>query len=178
MILFRTLWRAEQVSLTVWDTGTTRKLLSSAWDWWKWSNLLRFSIPVRSCRLSSKAVEWPIWLRRATVAVTAVSLKPLSKPKRVLRNWRKRCWTGSSSKDLPPQKKLTSCWRTRIWKPSISIIFIDWWFLIMILLNWRFPLFTAVHRICSGEIAPEQMIDCIRNHPEHMWVTVKCLDKP
>jgi len=32
----------------------------------------------------------------------------------------------------------------------------------------KFPLFTAVHRICIGEIAPEQMIDCIRNHPEHM----------
>jgi glycerol-3-phosphate dehydrogenase (NAD+) len=32
----------------------------------------------------------------------------------------------------------------------------------------RFPLFTAIHQICKGELAPEQMIDCIRNHPEHM----------
>lgn len=32
----------------------------------------------------------------------------------------------------------------------------------------KFPLFTAIHRICRGELAPEQMIDCIRNHPEHM----------
>ena len=34
--------------------------------------------------------------------------------------------------------------------------------------TFRFPLFTAIHRICLGELAPEQMIDCIRNHPEHM----------
>lgn len=32
----------------------------------------------------------------------------------------------------------------------------------------KFPLFTAIHRICLGELSPEQMIDCIRNHPEHM----------
>jgi len=32
----------------------------------------------------------------------------------------------------------------------------------------RFPLFTAIHRICIGEIAPQEMIECIRNHPEHM----------
>lgn len=32
----------------------------------------------------------------------------------------------------------------------------------------KFPLFTAIHRICVGEIKPAQMIDCIRNHPEHM----------
>ncbi|XP_046453440.1 glycerol-3-phosphate dehydrogenase [NAD(+)], cytoplasmic-like [Daphnia pulex] len=32
----------------------------------------------------------------------------------------------------------------------------------------KFPLFTAIHRICLGELSPEQMVDCIRNHPEHM----------
>ncbi|KAL7638590.1 UNVERIFIED_CONTAM: hypothetical protein RMT77_011162 [Armadillidium vulgare] len=32
----------------------------------------------------------------------------------------------------------------------------------------RFPLFTAIHKICIGEIPPTQMIECIRNHPEHM----------
>jgi glycerol-3-phosphate dehydrogenase (NAD+) len=32
----------------------------------------------------------------------------------------------------------------------------------------KFPLFTSIHRICVGEIKPAQMIDCIRNHPEHM----------
>lgn len=32
----------------------------------------------------------------------------------------------------------------------------------------RFPLFVAIHRICTGEITPKEMIDCIRNHPEHM----------
>ncbi|XP_066966519.1 glycerol-3-phosphate dehydrogenase [NAD(+)], cytoplasmic isoform X2 [Macrobrachium rosenbergii] len=32
----------------------------------------------------------------------------------------------------------------------------------------RFPLFTSIHRVCLGEIPPSGMIDCIRNHPEHM----------
>ncbi|XP_015584695.1 glycerol-3-phosphate dehydrogenase [NAD(+)], cytoplasmic isoform X3 [Cephus cinctus] len=32
----------------------------------------------------------------------------------------------------------------------------------------RFPLFTAIHRICIGELKPTDLIDCIRSHPEHM----------
>lgn len=32
----------------------------------------------------------------------------------------------------------------------------------------KFPLFTAIHRICMNEIKATQLIDCIRNHPEHM----------
>ncbi|XP_054281544.1 glycerol-3-phosphate dehydrogenase [NAD(+)], cytoplasmic isoform X2 [Macrosteles quadrilineatus] len=32
----------------------------------------------------------------------------------------------------------------------------------------KFPLFTAVHKICVGELKPQAFIDCIRNHPEHM----------
>lgn len=32
----------------------------------------------------------------------------------------------------------------------------------------KFPLFTAIHKICSGELRPEDLINCIRNHPEHM----------
>lgn len=32
----------------------------------------------------------------------------------------------------------------------------------------RFPLFVAIHRICKREIPPSEMIECIRNHPEHM----------
>nr|WIM01449.1 glycerol-3-phosphate dehydrogenase [Limnephilus lunatus] len=32
----------------------------------------------------------------------------------------------------------------------------------------KFPLFTAIHRICIGELKPSDMIDCIRSHPEHM----------
>ncbi|OQR73801.1 glycerol-3-phosphate dehydrogenase-like, partial [Tropilaelaps mercedesae] len=32
----------------------------------------------------------------------------------------------------------------------------------------RFPLFVAIHRICIGELAPDQMIEALRNHPEHM----------
>ncbi|KAH9492419.1 hypothetical protein Btru_051062 [Bulinus truncatus] len=32
----------------------------------------------------------------------------------------------------------------------------------------RFPIFTAVHKICKGEIPVGEMIECIRNHPEHM----------
>lgn len=33
----------------------------------------------------------------------------------------------------------------------------------------KFPLFTAVYRICKGEIPPSQMVDCIRSHPEHIY---------
>ena len=32
----------------------------------------------------------------------------------------------------------------------------------------RFPLFTAIHRICTGDLKPTDLIDCIRSHPEHM----------
>ncbi|XP_066591679.1 glycerol-3-phosphate dehydrogenase [NAD(+)], cytoplasmic [Prorops nasuta] len=32
----------------------------------------------------------------------------------------------------------------------------------------RFPLFTAIHQICTGELHPSKLIDCIRCHPEHM----------
>ncbi|XP_020710418.2 glycerol-3-phosphate dehydrogenase [NAD(+)], cytoplasmic [Athalia rosae] len=32
----------------------------------------------------------------------------------------------------------------------------------------RFPLFTAIHRICVGELKPDDLIDCIRSHPEHI----------
>uniref|UniRef100_Q6T312 Glycerol-3-phosphate dehydrogenase [NAD(+)] n=1 Tax=Ctenolepisma longicaudatum TaxID=27554 RepID=Q6T312_9INSE len=34
----------------------------------------------------------------------------------------------------------------------------------------RFPLFTAIHKICTGEIQPKNLVDCIRHHPEH----IKC----
>ncbi|XP_060524604.1 glycerol-3-phosphate dehydrogenase [NAD(+)], cytoplasmic isoform X2 [Cylas formicarius] len=32
----------------------------------------------------------------------------------------------------------------------------------------KFPLFTAIHRICMGQLTAQDFIDCIRNHPEHM----------
>uniref|UniRef100_A0AAU8HQE0 Glycerol-3-phosphate dehydrogenase [NAD(+)] n=1 Tax=Glenea cantor TaxID=983541 RepID=A0AAU8HQE0_9CUCU len=32
----------------------------------------------------------------------------------------------------------------------------------------RFPLFTAIHKICTGQLPAQEFIDCIRNHPEHM----------
>ncbi|CAB3403042.1 unnamed protein product [Caenorhabditis bovis] len=32
----------------------------------------------------------------------------------------------------------------------------------------KFPLFTAVHKICKGEMKPAELIDCLRNHPEHL----------
>lgn len=32
----------------------------------------------------------------------------------------------------------------------------------------RFPLFTAVHKICQNEMPVSDMIECIRKHPEHM----------
>lgn len=31
----------------------------------------------------------------------------------------------------------------------------------------EFPLFTAVHRICTGDLAPELLLESLRNHPEH-----------
>ncbi|XP_073943094.1 glycerol-3-phosphate dehydrogenase 1 isoform X2 [Choristoneura fumiferana] len=33
----------------------------------------------------------------------------------------------------------------------------------------KFPLFTAVFRICRGELKPTDFIDCIRSHPEHIF---------
>jgi hypothetical protein len=35
----------------------------------------------------------------------------------------------------------------------------------------KFPLFTAVHRICKKELEPAELIQQIRNHPEHACVT-------
>lgn len=32
----------------------------------------------------------------------------------------------------------------------------------------RFPMFTAVHKICKGEMPVKQFMDCLKNHPEHM----------
>jgi len=32
----------------------------------------------------------------------------------------------------------------------------------------KFPLFVAIHRICVGEVPPTGMVDCIREHPEHL----------
>lgn len=32
----------------------------------------------------------------------------------------------------------------------------------------QFPLFTAVHRICIGELTPSDFITCLKDHPEHM----------
>ncbi|XP_011875108.1 PREDICTED: glycerol-3-phosphate dehydrogenase [NAD(+)], cytoplasmic-like isoform X2 [Vollenhovia emeryi] len=35
-------------------------------------------------------------------------------------------------------------------------------------MEYRFPLFTAIHRICVGELKATDLVDCIRSHPEHM----------
>lgn len=35
-------------------------------------------------------------------------------------------------------------------------------------LEEKFPLFTAVHKICTGQLKPQDLIECIRCHPEHM----------
>uniref|UniRef100_U5EKF5 Glycerol-3-phosphate dehydrogenase [NAD(+)] n=1 Tax=Corethrella appendiculata TaxID=1370023 RepID=U5EKF5_9DIPT len=32
----------------------------------------------------------------------------------------------------------------------------------------KFPLFTAIHKICTGQIKPQNLIDEVRHHPEHM----------
>lgn len=32
----------------------------------------------------------------------------------------------------------------------------------------KFPLFTAIHKICIGELKATELIDCIRSHPEHV----------
>ncbi|XP_025832252.1 glycerol-3-phosphate dehydrogenase [NAD(+)], cytoplasmic isoform X4 [Agrilus planipennis] len=32
----------------------------------------------------------------------------------------------------------------------------------------KFPLFTAIHNICAGKLPAAELINCIRNHPEHM----------
>ncbi|KAL0269677.1 UNVERIFIED_CONTAM: hypothetical protein PYX00_007327 [Menopon gallinae] len=35
-------------------------------------------------------------------------------------------------------------------------------------LEHKYPLFTAVHKICTQELKPQELINCIREHPEHM----------
>lgn len=30
-----------------------------------------------------------------------------------------------------------------------------------------YPLFTAIYKICVGELQPMELINCIRYHPEH-----------
>jgi len=35
-------------------------------------------------------------------------------------------------------------------------------------LEAEFPLFTAVHKICLGQMEPEKLIDAIKNHPAHV----------
>jgi glycerol-3-phosphate dehydrogenase (NAD+) len=32
----------------------------------------------------------------------------------------------------------------------------------------KFPLFTAVHRVCIGELPVEELVTCLRNHPAHL----------
>lgn len=32
----------------------------------------------------------------------------------------------------------------------------------------KFPLFTAIHKICTNQLKPADLVGCIRNHPEHM----------
>ncbi|GFO31784.1 glycerol-3-phosphate dehydrogenase [NAD(+)] [Plakobranchus ocellatus] len=32
----------------------------------------------------------------------------------------------------------------------------------------QFPLFVAIHRICTREVDPRNFIECLRDHPEHM----------
>ncbi|KAI0227012.1 Glycerol-3-phosphate dehydrogenase [NAD(+)], cytoplasmic [Lamellibrachia satsuma] len=32
----------------------------------------------------------------------------------------------------------------------------------------KYPLFTAIHRICIGEMPPQSFIDCLKDHPAHM----------
>jgi glycerol-3-phosphate dehydrogenase (NAD+) len=36
-------------------------------------------------------------------------------------------------------------------------------------LQAKFPLFTSIHKICIGELAPEQLIDCLKQHPVHQY---------
>lgn len=36
----------------------------------------------------------------------------------------------------------------------------------------KFPLFTAIHKICTGQVKPAGFLDCLRNHPEHMQTFV------
>ncbi|XP_051164927.1 glycerol-3-phosphate dehydrogenase [NAD(+)], cytoplasmic-like [Leptopilina boulardi] len=42
----------------------------------------------------------------------------------------------------------------------------------------KFPLFTAVHRICTKEIKPAELINQIRNHPEHVMRMEGVIEDP
>lgn len=35
-------------------------------------------------------------------------------------------------------------------------------------LEERFPLFTAIHEICTGELAADRLVECLKNHPAHI----------
>ena len=35
-------------------------------------------------------------------------------------------------------------------------------------LEAEFPLFTAVHKICLGQLEAEKLIEAIKNHPAHI----------
>jgi len=37
----------------------------------------------------------------------------------------------------------------------------------------KFPMFTAIHKICQGELPVSAFIDCLKNHPEHMDIPLK-----
>jgi len=39
-------------------------------------------------------------------------------------------------------------------------------------LEEKFPLFTAIHKICTNQIKPQELVECIRYHPEHMDTTI------
>lgn len=59
---------------------------------------------------------------------------------------------------------------------QLYISILDWLFtkslfpkyLPVFFLYCRFPLFTAIHNICKGNLEVQKFMDCLKNHPEHM----------
>ncbi|XP_064643487.1 glycerol-3-phosphate dehydrogenase [NAD(+)], cytoplasmic-like isoform X2 [Lineus longissimus] len=41
----------------------------------------------------------------------------------------------------------------------------------------RYPLFTAIHKICSRELPCDQFIECLKNHPEHIDVELDQIER-
>lgn len=89
---------------------------------------------------------------------------------RVLKIWKKKCSTVKSYKVPKLPFKSARCWRLIRWKTSkiFTTVFQSLISLIKKRFRFRFPMFTGVHNIFKGKIKPEQLVDCLRQHPAHL----------
>ena len=84
----------------------------------------------------------------------------------MLRKYTISCHFRGSKKYSP--LKLKEFLQFMLKKYPIAPIEVLHYYYLFIYCRCRFPLFTAVHRICKREMDPKDFIDCLREHPEHM----------